>query len=115
MTCKTLLDKGRGITLQPRLLSALEQVGPVAMHTMGQVVIEQSNWRGETGALAGATIEIAGLRALPIEVIIKVALEDGSEHSAVFRLTIITMDSTDSGHGLERRGLLLAGRHRSYP
>ena len=85
MTWKTPLNKGRRTTLQPRLPSALEQIGPVAMHQMGQAVIEQSNWRGETGALAGATIDIAGLRALPTEVIIRVALADGSEHSTVLR------------------------------
>jgi hypothetical protein len=52
---------------------------------MGQAVIEQSSWRGELGALVGATIVIEGLRALPIEVIIQVALADGSEHSAILR------------------------------
>jgi len=87
MTWKTPQNKGRRSTLQPRLPSALEQIGPVATHQMGQAVIEQSHWRGETGALAGSTIEIEGLRALPIEVIIKVALADGRRHSAVLRST----------------------------
>ena len=85
MTWKTPLDKGRRLVLQPRLPFALEQVGPTATHQMGQSVIEQSSWRGEPGALVGATIEIAGLRALPIEVIIRIALADGSEHSAILR------------------------------
>lgn len=85
MTWKTPLDKGRPITLQPRLPSALEQVGPAATHRMGQAVIEQTRWRGETGALVGATIEIDGLRSLPVEVIIQIALADGTEHSAILR------------------------------
>lgn len=85
MTWKTPLDKGRRLVLQPRLPLALEQVSPTATHQMGQAVIEQSSWRGEPGALVGATIEIAGLRALPIEVIIRIALADGSEHSAILR------------------------------
>ena len=85
MAWKTPLDKRRRATLQPILPAALEQIGPVATRLMGQEVIEQFNWRGEAGALAGATIEIAGLRALALEVIIKVALADGSEYSAVLR------------------------------
>ena len=42
-------------------------------------------WRAESGALIGGTIEIAGLTALPIDVIVRVALVDGSEHSAILR------------------------------
>ena len=55
-TWKTRLNKGQRATLQPRLPSALEQIGPVKMRQMSQAVIELSHWRGETGALAGATI-----------------------------------------------------------
>ena len=85
MTWETPLSKGQRANLQPRLPSTLEQIGPAATQRVGQSVIERSNWRGETGALAGATIEITGLSTLPIEVIIKIALADGSEHSAMLR------------------------------
>ena len=87
VTWKTPLDKGQRMALQPRLPSTLTRVGPVAIHRLGQSVIEQSSWRGETGALVSATIGIAGLRALPIEVIVQIALADGSEHSAILRST----------------------------
>jgi hypothetical protein len=85
ITWKTPLDESRRATLQPRLPSALEQVGPVARRQLGQVVIEQFTWRGEPGALDGAIIEIPELKALTIEVIIKIALANGSEHLAVLR------------------------------
>ena len=87
ITWKRPLDESRRAALQPRLPSTLEQVGPVARSQIGQVVIEQSTWRGEPGALAGAIIEIPELKALPIEVIIKIALANGSEHLAVLRST----------------------------
>ncbi|MEP5763555.1 MAG: HupE/UreJ family protein [Halieaceae bacterium] len=37
--------------------------------------------------MVGSSIEIAGLRSLPIDVIVQIDLLDGSEHSAILRST----------------------------
>ena len=85
VTWKTPLRNGSVLPLQPRLPNGLEQQGPVSARTLGSSRIEQSRWQGEPGALVGATIEIEGLRALQIDVIVQIDLLDGSEHSGILR------------------------------
>lgn len=80
-----LQNNGRRLSLQPRMTEQLEQVGPVSERHLGNAIITQSTWRSEPGALVGSTIDIAGLSALPIEVIVQIKLFDGSEHSAILR------------------------------
>ncbi len=84
---KTPLRNGAVLPLQPRLPDGMEQLGPTATRTLGGSCIEQSRWRGQPGALVGATIGIDGLRALQIDVIVQIDLLDGSEHSGILRPT----------------------------
>jgi len=86
VTWKSPLRNNIRLPLQPQI-SMLEQVGPVASQEFGNSLIERTNWRGEDGALVGATVEVAGLRSLQIDVIVQVKLLDGTEHSAILRST----------------------------
>jgi hydrogenase/urease accessory protein HupE len=88
VTWKTPLKNGKPLSLQPQLPDALEQMGPASERRFGGAIIEQTNWRSEPGALVGGSIGIAGLRALPIEVIVQIDLADGTEHSAILRSSL---------------------------
>lgn len=87
MTWKAPLIKGFPISLHPRLPSNLKQVGATATYQVGQAVIEKSNWAGKPDALVGATIKFPGLSMFPMEVIIRVNLADGVQHSSVLTAT----------------------------
>jgi hypothetical protein len=62
-------------------------LGPTATRQIGDAIIDQSRWRGESASLVGSTIAIRGLRSTPIDVIVQMDLLDGSEHSAILRPT----------------------------
>jgi hypothetical protein len=87
ITWKTPLTKGRRLALEPILPEALEQLGPTSTRQIGDSLIDQSRWRGDTETLVGTSIGIRGLRSTPIDVIIQLDLMDGSEHSAILRST----------------------------
>jgi len=85
VTWKVPTNNGRALPLQPQLPEQLARMGPVSERRLGGAIIEQSTWQSEPGALVGGTIDIAGLKALPIEVILQIDLADGTEHSAILR------------------------------
>ena len=87
ITWKTPLTKGRRLALEPILPDSLEQLGPTSTRQIGDSLIDQSRWRGDTETLVGTSIGIRGLRSTPIDVIIQLDLMDGSEHSAILRST----------------------------
>ena len=85
VTWKVPLQNGRPLSLSPSLPDNLEQMGPASGRVMQGSNVEQSTWRATSGSLVGATIAIAGLSALPIDVIVQIDMADGSEHSAILR------------------------------
>jgi hypothetical protein len=85
ITWKTPLTRGQRLALEPILPEALEQLGPTSTRRVGDSLVDQSRWRGDTETLVGASIGIRGLRSTPIDVIIQLDLLDGSEHSAILR------------------------------
>ena len=85
VTWKTPLTRGQRLALEPILPEALEQLGPTSTRRVGDSLVDQSRWRGDTETLVGASIGIRGLRSTPIDVIIQLDLLDGSEHSAILR------------------------------
>ena len=85
VTWKVPTRAGQPLSIAPVLPVGLERVGPASIRTAQGDVIEQSVWRSSSGALVGGTIEIDGLSAWPIDVIVQIDLVDGSEHSAILR------------------------------
>ena len=82
---KVPLQNGRALDMAPTFPEHMKRMGPVSARVVQGSNIEQSTWTSESGSLVGETIEIAGLSALPIDVIVQIDMVDGSEHSAILR------------------------------
>jgi hypothetical protein len=82
---KVPIKNGQTVAIAPSLPEQFKQVGPVSTRIFEGSSIEESTWTAETGSLVGGTIEIKGLSAIPIDVIVQIDLADGSEHSAILR------------------------------
>jgi hypothetical protein len=76
---------GRTLAITPLLPGHFKQVGPTSTRIFQGSSIEESTWSVATGSLVGGTIEIEGLTAIPIDVIVQIDLADGTEHSAILR------------------------------
>jgi hypothetical protein len=82
---KVPLQNGQALAISPKFPEHLERMGPPSTRIVQGSRIEQSTWTSESGSLVGNTIEIEGLSALPIDVIVQIDMADGSEHSAILR------------------------------
>ena len=82
---KVPLQNGRALAISPVLPANFEQIGPASTRLFQGSAIEESTWRVESGSLIGGTIEIDGLTAIPIDVIVQIDLADGTEHTAILR------------------------------
>jgi len=82
---KVPLQNARPLAISPRLPAHFVQIGPTSTRAFQGSGIEESTWSAESGSLVGGTIEIDGLTAIPIDVIVQIDLVDGSEHSAILR------------------------------
>ncbi len=82
---KVPLQNGRPLAISPRLPEHFEQIGPTSTRFFQGSAIEETTWNVESGSLVGGTIEIDGLTAIPIDVIVQIDLADGIEHSAILR------------------------------
>jgi hypothetical protein len=85
VTWKVPTRNGRPLAITPKLPSGFERMGPPSTRVVQGDAIEQSVWRGTSDSLLGGSIEIEGLSAMPIDVIVQIDLADGSEHSAILR------------------------------
>ena len=82
---KVPLQNGRALDMSPVFPEHIQQMGPASARVVQGANVEQSTWTSESGSLVGSTIEIDGLSALPIDVIVQIDMADGSEHSAILR------------------------------
>jgi hypothetical protein len=82
---KVPLQNGRALAISPKFPEHMHQMGPSSTRVVQGASIEQSTWTSESGSLVGDTIAIDGLSVLPIDVIVQIALADGSEHSGILR------------------------------
>ena len=78
-------SKGQPLAIAPKFPEQMEPLGPPSTRKSQSEFIEKSLWRSGSDALVGGTIEIEGLTAVPIDVIVQIDLADGSEHSAILR------------------------------
>ena len=82
---KVPLQNGRPLRISPKFPEPFVQIGPASTRIIRGDSIEESVWSTDTGSLIGATIEIEGLTAIPVDVIVQIEMVDGSEHSAILR------------------------------
>lgn len=85
VTWKVPMDGERPVAITPVLPELLERMGPAATRIIQGSAVEESSFRAENGSLVGETITIEGLTAIPIDVIVQIILEDGSQHSTILR------------------------------
>jgi hypothetical protein len=71
--------------LTPVLPDFLEPIGAGSGRRVAGAFLEYRTYRSAGRGLTGATLRIDGLSALPTDVLVRVSLRDGTEHSAILR------------------------------
>ena len=71
------------LALTPVLPDFLEQMGPGAGQQVAGAWIETKSYSAGDQVLNGATITVEGLVKIPADVVVRVNLADGAEHSAI--------------------------------
>jgi hypothetical protein len=78
--------RGEGVlALRPILPEFLEPLGGGSGRRVPGAWVEYQSYRSGRQSLTGATLRIEGLPAVPTDVVVRIALADGTEHSAILR------------------------------
>lgn len=86
VTWKIPVRQNRGLGLTPVLPDFFEPAGPASGRlTSGGGWVEYSSFRSGGQALNGATLSIDGLGPIQTDVLVRIALQDGDEHSTILR------------------------------
>lgn len=73
------------LALTPVMPGFLEQMGPGSGQQVAGAWIETKSYSAGDRVLNGATITVEGLVKIPADVVVRVKLADGTEHSAILR------------------------------
>ena len=84
-TWKVPMRGDQVLALTPVLPEFLEQMGPGSSRRVPGAWLETRSDRAGQQTLNGVTLSIEGLGAVPADVLVRVKLRDGSEHSAILR------------------------------
>lgn len=85
VTFKSPIRDGKAMDIAPIYPDDFVLVGnPVSRDGRGSV-ISSGKYRAESGTIVGMTIEIAGLTAVQSDVLVQIALEDGTAHSGIIK------------------------------
>jgi hypothetical protein len=85
LTWKVPMRGDKVLALTPVLPEFLEQMGPGSARRVPGAWLETRSYRAGQQTLNGVTLSIKGLDAVPADVLVRVKLRDGSEHSAILR------------------------------
>jgi len=85
LTWKVPMRGDRVLALTPVLPEFLEQMGPGSARRVPGAWLETRSYRAGQQTLNGVTLSIQGLGTVPVDVLVRVKLRDGSEHSAILR------------------------------
>ena len=85
VTWKIPVRQDRGLGLTPVLPEFLEPIGPATGKQFPGAWVEHSSYRTGGHTLTGETLSIDGLASIPTDVLIRIILQDGSEHSTILR------------------------------
>lgn len=85
VTWKVPTRGDRVLALMPVLPDFLEPLGAGSSRPVAGAWLEYKTYRSGGQSLTGATLSIDGLVAVPTDVLVRVALLDGAEHSAILR------------------------------
>jgi hypothetical protein len=75
----------RALALEPTFPAAWVLHGPPSVRTVPGAWIQHANYRIEGESAVGATIAVDGFSAVQTDVLLRVALADGTAHSAILR------------------------------
>jgi hypothetical protein len=85
VTWKVPMMGDQVLALTPVLPDFLEQVGPGSGHKVAGAWVETKSFNAGDRVLNGETITVDGLVTVPADVVVRVNLADGAEHSAILR------------------------------
>ena len=85
VTWKVPMRGDQVLALTPVLPQFLEPMGPGSARQVPGAWLETRSYRAGQQTLNGVTLSIEGLGAVPADVLLRVKLRDGTEHSAILR------------------------------
>jgi len=85
VTWKVPVRQNRGLNLTPVLPEFLQAVGPVTAKQVPGAWVQYSTYQTNGQALTGQTLSVDGLAAAQTDVLIRIALQDGSQYSTILR------------------------------
>jgi hydrogenase/urease accessory protein HupE len=85
VTWKVPMRGDQVLAITPILPESLVPLGPGSGRRVPGAWIESSSYRSGGQALNGSTLRIEGLSAVPTDVLVRITLQDGGEHSAILR------------------------------
>jgi hypothetical protein len=85
VTWKVPMREDRVLALKPRLPAFLVPMSEGSGRRAPGAWIEYTAYRSGEQPLTGSTVHIDGLESVPTDVLVRVALADGAEHSAILR------------------------------
>lgn len=85
VTWKVPIFQGNPLDITPKFPEGFVAVSPPSVQNAPAAIIEKSSYRDETNVLVGGKIEIEGLKATQIDVLIQLSLADGTLHSAIVK------------------------------
>ena len=85
VTWKIPVRQNRGLGLTPVLPDFLEPIGPATEKQFLGAWVEHSTYRTGGRTLTGTTLSIKGLDSIPTDVVVRIALQDGTQHSTILR------------------------------
>ena len=85
VTWKVPMRGDQVLALTPVLPEFLEQMGPGSARQVPGAWLETRSYRAGQQTLNGVTLSIEGLGTVPADVLVRVKLRDGTEHSAILR------------------------------
>jgi len=85
LTWKLPMRGNRVLALAPVLPEFLQQIGPGSARQVPGAWLETRSYRSGQQTLNGVTLGVEGLDAIPADVLLRVKLRDGTEHSAILR------------------------------
>jgi hypothetical protein len=87
---KVPLLQGKPVAVTPVLPEFLTPVGPGSSNQLLGAQVDYATYHTDGRALNGSTIAIDGLAGIPMDVMLRVALADGSEHTAMLRASNVS-------------------------
>jgi hypothetical protein len=85
VTWKVPMRGNQVLALSPALPDFFEPVGPGSGRPVPGAWVVYGTYRIGDNLLTGATLSIDGLAAVPTDVVVRISLLDGTEHSAILR------------------------------